>query len=73
MIGHAVLMRALHAQGFAGAFGQPSVGRSVVPEGIAAGGIGDPTAIAGWCGNRAVAVLDGMATEMFGTATVETA
>lgn len=69
--GRAILSRAMHAQGFEGEFGMPSIGRLVVPAGWEAGGIGDPVAVAGWCGNKAVAV-QGSDMAQFGEATVTT-
>lgn len=69
--GRAIISRALHAQGFEGEFGTPSIARPVAPVGWNAGGVGDPTTVAGWCGNRAIAV-EGSDMAQFGEATVTT-
>jgi len=68
-LGRAIINRALHAQGFDGEFGQPSVSHSFATEGFDTAGYGVPTAIARWCGNKAMAVQDFDAS-VFGTAEV---
>ena len=69
--GRAVIARALRPIGFVGEVGAPNLGRPVAPFGWDACGVGDPVAVAGWCGNRAMAV-QGSDMAQFGEALVTT-
>jgi hypothetical protein len=69
--GRAILSRVMHTQGFAGEFGAPRIARPVAPTGLDASGVGDPVAVARWCGDKAIAV-QGSDMAQFGDATVTT-
>lgn len=69
--GRTIISRALRAQGFDGEFGVPSVARPIAAEGWIAGGVGEPTTVARWCGNKAMAV-EGNDMAQFGEAAVTT-
>ncbi|EPG5379801.1 TPA: hypothetical protein UN285_000425 [Stenotrophomonas maltophilia] len=53
--GNAIILRGVRAAGFAGTVGAPRVGRPVAPHTFRADAVGVPTAIARWCGNKAMA------------------
>jgi hypothetical protein len=67
--GRAVIERAIVAGGLDGAFGTALIAHELAAQGDDHAGIGDAVFIAGWCGNRAVAVGEGMA-GAFGTAEI---